>query len=215
MTTLANAIHPQTLFTWLDFAGVAVASAGGAFAARQHKRYAYDIVGALGLAITSALGGGVARDVLLGRGTPLALVNVHYLYTALAGGIVALFLDSSIGGWTQKLMLWIDAAAISLFAVAGTSRADNFGLSWLPAVMLGITTAVGGGSLRDVLTGTTPRVFEKGNFYAIAALTAALLYIGLRSLGVPDLLCVSAGVIGGFLLRILSMELNWRTSKLK
>jgi len=208
-------IHPQTLFSVLDFVGVAVASAGGALAARQHPRHTYDIVGALGLALASGLGGGVARDVLLNHGTPLSLMNVNYLYTAIAGALLALWLRFSVGKGAQKLMLWIDAAALGLFAVAGTSRANSFGLNWLPAVMLGITTAVGGGALRDVLSGLTPRIFERGNFYAIAALAATLLYLGMKHLGMPDIACVSVGVVGGFALRMLSVVFDWKTTELR
>jgi uncharacterized membrane protein YeiH len=208
-------IHPQTLFSVLDFLGVAVASAGGALAARQHRKHPYDIVGALGLALASGLGGGIARDVLLQHGTPLSLMNVNYLYTALGGAVLALWLGEAIGDRAQRWMLWIDAASLGLFAVAGTSRADSFGLNWLPAVMLGITTAVGGGSLRDVLSGMTPRVFERGNFYAIAAFWAALVYLGMKRLGMPDLACVTAGVVGGFVLRMLSVVFDWKTAKLR
>jgi uncharacterized membrane protein YeiH len=208
-------IHPQTLFSVLDFLGVVVGSAGGALAARQNKRYSYDIVGALGLALASGLGGGIARDVLLQHGTPLSLMNVYYLYIALGGAVLTLALAPFMGDRAQRVMLWIDAASLGLFAVAGTSRAASFGLHWLPAAMLGITTAVGGGSLRDVLSGMTPRVFEHGNFYAIAAFWAALLYLGTRWMGVPEIGCVGAGVVGGFLLRMLSVVFDWRTARLR
>ena len=81
--------------------------------------------------------------------------------------------------------------------------------------MLGVTTAVGGGSLRDVLTGTTPKVFERGNFYAIAALLAAVTYLILHRLAVPDLACVALSAACGFTLRMLSIRFNWKTDPLK
>jgi uncharacterized membrane protein YeiH len=215
MASIPAVVHPRTLFSVLDFLGIAIASAGGALHARQHRRYAYDIIGAFGLALASGLGGGIARDVLLGHGPPLALVDVRYLYTALAGAAVALLFGSSFGVKMQRAMLVIDAAAISLFAVAGTTRAENFGLSWLPAIMLGITTAVGGGSLRDVLSGTTPKVFERGNFYAIVALVAAGCYLALEKFNLPEIACVTIAVACGFALRIASVKFNWTTDGLR
>jgi len=215
MAAIPSVVHPRTLLSLLDFLGIGIASAGGALHARQHTRYAYDIIGAFGLALASGLGGGIARDVLLGHGPPLALVDVRYLYTALAGAAVALLFGGSFGVRTQRVMLLIDAAAISLFAVAGTTRAESFGLTWLPAIMLGITTAVGGGSLRDVLSGTTPKVFERGNFYAIVALAAAITYLVLERFDLPEGVCVAVAVVLGFALRVASVRFNWRTDKLR
>jgi len=215
MPALPAVVHPRNLISLLDFLGIGIASAGGALHARQHLRYEYDVIGAFGLALASGLGGGIARDVLLQHGPPLALVNVGYLYTALGGAAIALIFPSSFGARMQRAMLLIDAAAISLFAVAGTTRAENFGMSWLPAIMLGITTAVGGGSLRDVLSGTTPRVFEHGNFYAIAAMVAAVSYLILERFDLPEVACVSIAVACGFALRIASVRFNWRTYGLR
>jgi len=215
MAAIPAVVHPRTLFSVLDFLGIAIASAGGALHAQQHRRYAYDIIGAFGLALASGLGGGVARDVLLGHGPPLALTNVNYLYTALAGAAVALLFGSSFGAKMQRAMLLIDAAALSLFAVAGTTRAENFGLSWLPAIMLGITTAVRGGSLRDVLSGTTPRVFERGKFYAIVALVASASYLVFEKFDLPEVACVTLAASLGFLLRIASVQFNWTTDRLR
>ena len=209
-------LHLQSVITILDFAGIAVGSIGGALHARDHLRFHYDIVGAFGLALISALGGGVMRDVLLQRGPPLALLDVWYLYTALLAAAAALLLGPRLSGRrTQGVLLCVDASAVALFAVAGTARAESFGLDWLPAIMLGVTTAVGGGSLRDVLSGTTPKVFERGTFYAIAALGAAAVYLGMDRLDLPDGWCVAGGSISGFLLRLLSVYFNWTTDALR
>jgi uncharacterized membrane protein YeiH len=213
-------LHLQTLISALDFTGIAIASIGGALHARRHREYDYDVIGAFGLALISALGGGVARDVLLQHGPPLALVDVRYLYTALGAAAVTLLLGSKfigfhIGERMQRAMTVVDSAALALFAVAGTTRAQSFGLTWLPAVMLGITTAVGGGSLRDIVSGSTPTVFQRGNFYAIAALAAALTYLLLDKFNIPDLWCVAAAVLVGFTLRMLSLRFNWKTDPLR
>jgi uncharacterized membrane protein YeiH len=212
---LQDRLHLQLLVAIIDKAGVVVGSIGGTLHARRHPRFHYDIIGAFGLALVSALGGGIMRDLMLQHGPPLALVDTRYLDIALASAAATLLLGGSIGDRTESLMNTIDAAAVSFFAVAGTARAEAFGLTWLPAVMLGVLTAVGGGSLRDVLSGTTPRVFETGNFYAIAALAAALAYLGLDRAGLPDLWCITLAVIIGFSLRMLSIRFNWTTDTIR
>jgi uncharacterized membrane protein YeiH len=208
-------LHLETIITVLDYAAIAIGAIGGALHARNHKRYQYDIIGALALALVSALGGGIARDVLLNQGPPLALTNLGYLYTALLAGLATLLLGPALFHRLEGLMLVIDAIALALFAVAGTTRAQSFGLPALPAVMLGITTAVGGGSLRDVLSGTTPRVFERGTFYAIAALLAAVSYLILDRLGLPDTTSVVIAVLLGFSLRMAAVRFNWHTDALR
>jgi hypothetical protein len=70
----------------LDLTGVfANALLGGAVA----RRHGFDPVGFAALAIVSGLGGGLIRDTLLQRGTPVALTNYAYLTTALIGAVVA------------------------------------------------------------------------------------------------------------------------------
>lgn len=88
---------------------------------------------------------------------------------------------SKAGPWTERFLTVIDAAAVVLFAVAGATRALDANLTWLrfflPALLLGVITAVGGGPLRDSLSSRTPRVFERGELYAIVAAFAAGIFL--------------------------------------
>lgn len=82
------------------------------------------------------------------------------------------------------MLVIVDAAALALFAVAGATGALDLSLVVLPALLLGCVTAVGGGSLRDVLSGRTPRVFERGELYAIVAFVAAATFLACNAGGV-------------------------------
>ena len=73
------------LFSLIDFLGVFVGAFGGALAAVRDTRYKYDLVGVTGLAMVSALGGGITRDLILQKGPPLAFADVRSLVTALEG----------------------------------------------------------------------------------------------------------------------------------
>src|ERR1700722_15793597 len=150
-------MHAPSLFSLVDFLGVIAGALGGALAARQNEKYQYDVVGLFGLALVSALGGGITRDILIQRGPPLALVDIRYLYAGLLGAVLGLILGKRGGSLAERVLFIVDAAALVLFAVAGATRALDSGLVVLPALLLGCVTAVGGGSLRDVLSGRTPR----------------------------------------------------------
>lgn len=204
-----------SLFTIIDFLGVIAGAFGGALAARRNSTYDYDVVGALGLGLVAALGGGIARDILIQRGPPLALVDARYLSAGFLGALLGLYLGKSVGSLGERVLLVVDAAALALFAVAGVTRALNAGLVLLPALLLGCVTAVGGGSLRDVLSGRTPKVFERGEFYAIVALVAAAAFLACNAAGFSRTAATGAGVGIGFLFRLASLRFGWQTGAIR
>lgn len=205
----------ERIFSLVDFLGVFFGALGGALAAVRDTRYKYDLVGVTGLAIVSALGGGITRDLILQRGAPLAFADARYLMTALAGAVLGMLFARQAGRNTERIIVFMDAVAIGLFAVAGSTRAIHSGLTWLPALLLGVTTAVGGGSLRDVLSGRTPRIFERGEFYAIPATLGAAMFLACSALGVPPQIATVAGVVAGFSLRILAIRFHWETRSVR
>ena len=202
---------PISLFLIIDFLGVMVAAIGGALEAARSRRHEFDVIGVLGLALASALGGGITRDVLIQRGPPLAFVDARYILVALAGTAVALIFRRSIGQRTEQVLFFVDAAALGLFAVAGSTRGLNAGLSFLPSLLLGGITAVGGGALRDVLSGTTPRIFVRGRLYAIAALSASVVFIALDTAGLSRTASTILGTSTAFLVRLASVRFNLET----
>jgi uncharacterized membrane protein YeiH len=128
--------NPTNLFTAIDFLGVFAGAIGGTLAGRRNQKYDFDIVGILGLGITSAVGGGILRDVLIQRGPPLALVDPYYLYLAILGSCAGLLFGVKINPRVEWLLSLIDSAALGLFAVAGCTRALAAGLMPLPAILL-------------------------------------------------------------------------------
>jgi len=208
-------LTPSSLFTLIDYSGVIVGALGGALAARRDLEFNFDYVGVLGLGLISGVGGGIARDVLIQNGLPLALDNPHYLYLALAGALLGLLFGSSMGVRMQRTMLVVDALGLGFFAIAGATRAQDAGLGLLPCLLLGVMTAVGGGALRDVFSGRTPHVFERGEPYAIAAATSALLFLLLMRFGAPARVATPIGIVAGFLMRLLGVHFGWRTRSVR
>jgi uncharacterized membrane protein YeiH len=205
----------DTLFSLVDFLGVFVGALGGALAAVRDTRYKYDLVGVTGLALASALGGGITRDLILQKGPPLAFSDARYLMTALAGAVIGMIFAQRIGKNTERAIIFIDAAALGLFAVAGSTRAINAGLSRLPALLLGATTAAGGGCIRDVLSGRTPKIFERGELYAIAAAFGATMFLVSDALKLPREVSTIVGFLCGFGLRLLALRYHWETRSIR
>lgn len=199
------------LFFVIDFLGVFVGGLGGALDAVRDTRYKYDLVGVTGLALASALGGGITRDLILQKGPPLAFADARYLMTALAGAVIGMVFAHRIGKNTERAIVFIDAAALGLFAVAGSTRAIHAGLTRLPALLLGAATAVGGGGIRDVLSGRTPKIFERGELYAIAAAFGAAAFLLADALHLPREISTIVGVLCGFGLRLLALRYHWET----
>ncbi|MDO5635426.1 MAG: TRIC cation channel family protein, partial [Micrococcus sp.] len=136
----------------LDLIGVvAMGISGGALAARLN----FDPVGFAVVGIVSGLGGGLVRDLILAHGVPAAFAGPWYLVCALIGATLA-FVAHAEGPLWRHLMSWMDALALGLWAATGTSKALSVGLDALPAVLLGVVSAVGGGAIRDIMVGRVP-----------------------------------------------------------
>jgi uncharacterized membrane protein YeiH len=204
-------LHTMAVFTTVEFAGIAAGGLAGAYEARRNRNYQYDLIGVLGLAIITALGGGITRDVILQDGPPLAFTNIWYLPVALAAGVFVLLFRDRAQRFISLFVWYADAASLGLFSVAGVSRSLNAGLPMLPSLLLGLITAAGGGSLRDVLMGRTPRVFERGEPYTLAALLAALVFLGCEQIGFDRSISTAVGCAAGLTLKLLSARFQWKT----
>lgn len=203
------------LFSLIDFLGVFAGALGGALTAVRDTRYKFDLVGVTGLSLAAALGGGITRDLVLQQGPPLAFADPRYMITALAGAAAGMIFASRIGKNTERAIILIDAAGLGLFAVAGSTRALNHGLGWLSALLLGGVTAVGGGCLRDVLSGRTPKIFERGELYAIAAGFGAAMFLVFDGLHFARETSTIIGALSGFGLRLLALRFNWQTRQVR
>ena len=179
----------------LDLVGVFVMGvAAGAIASRLN----FDAVGFAVIGIVAGLGGGLVRDLILDYGTPAAFDGPWYLTCAL-GGAMFTFVIHADGPWWRRLVTALDIAAMGLWAATGTAKSLGYGLDTLPAILLGVTSAVGGGVIRDVLVGRIPQVFGGGPLYATGALVTAVLTWLVLALGLPSPMVLVAVAVGALL----------------
>lgn len=160
------------LLVVLDLTGIFVfAISGGLVGVRKEL----DVFGVLVLAAATGLGGGFMRDVLIGAAPPAALEDWRYLLVPVVAGFVAFWFHPALGRM-ERLVTVFDAAGLGLFCVAGALKALDYGLGPVPAALMGVLTAVGGGVVRDVLAGRVPVVL-RSELYATPALVGASLAV--------------------------------------
>ncbi len=188
-----------------DVLGVLVNGILGGLIARARR---FDPVGFLTLAILSALGGGMIRDVLLQAGPPVALADPAYLTAALAGATIAFLVPVSRRLWDLTFP-YLDALALGCWAAVGATKALGVGLGWVPAVLMGTITAVGGGALRDVVLRKTPEVFGGNTLYATSAIVAATVAVVLSPVTSQPVATLVA-IATGMLLTLLARRRQWR-----
>ncbi|MEU4800855.1 trimeric intracellular cation channel family protein [Actinosynnema sp. NPDC023587] len=188
----------------LDLVGIAAFAASGALAAVRAR---LDLFGVIVLALTTALGGGTMRDVLLGVHPPVNLVNWPYLAVAAGTGLIVFWFHPTVSRLRRSVLL-LDAVGLGLFVTAGTSTALSLGAPPYAACLVGMTTGIGGGALRDVLLREIPLVLRR-EIYAVAALGGAVIVAVGDWLGFPEgvVTPVAAVLIVG--VRVLALWRKW------
>lgn len=192
----------STTFLVLDLTGIFAFGLNGALTASRVVRL--DIVGVVTLGMFTALGGGVIRDILLGALPPATFRDWRYLTVAAGGSLVAFLFGRSLDR-LATLILVLDAAGLSLFAVSGALKGLSFGIGFGQAVILGTITAVGGGTLRDVLIREIPSVLTSG-LYAIPALVGALIVVAADRIGAAGLPAALVAAAVCFAIRMLGVR---------
>jgi uncharacterized membrane protein YeiH len=190
------------LFRTLDLTGVFANAVLGGVIARAER---FDPIGFATLATLSGLGGGLIRDTLLQRGTPVALTDYTYPLVALAGAAIAFLLRVEGRTW-NRLFPVVDAVALGCWSAAGAQKTLALGFGWLPALLLGTITAVGGGFVRDVVLHRVPGIFGGNTLYATCALAASGTMIGLYRAGYPTAGLIAATAVGA----VLCLLARWR-----
>lgn len=188
----------------LDLIGTLVFAISGAMVGTQRGA---DLFGVLVLAFVTAVAGGIMRDVVLGAVPPAALTSWHMLAISVAGGLLAFLAPRLIARLHLSAQVF-DAAGLGVFAVTGTQKALDYGLTPLMAAVLGMVSGIGGGMVRDVLTAQVPVVL-RSEIYAVAALAGGLVVAAGHTAGVDVGLSSAVGIALCFSLRMLAISRGW------
>jgi uncharacterized membrane protein YeiH len=189
----------------LDLVGIFVFAVAGALVAVRKN---LDLFAALVLGGVTGLGGGFIRDVLIGATPPAALADWRYLLVPVAAGLLTFVFHPTVGR-LERVVTLFDAFGLALFCVTGALKAVDYGLDPLPAALMGMLTGIGGGMLRDVLSGSVPVIFE-GVLYATPALAGATVAVLLDRTDLPLLVVAAAGFTTCLGWRLLALVRGWR-----
>ncbi|AMW19622.1 membrane protein [[Mycobacterium] chelonae subsp. bovistauri] len=213
MTTVAlmtNSVELHSLVSIshvvLDYLGTLAFAMSAALVAVEKK---FDIVGLAVLAMVTAIGGGVIRDLIIGQHPPAAFTSFSHIGIALAAaGLVFLWQPPArLTGWPLQIT---DALGLAVFCVTGTTIAAHSGLSAPSAALLGALTAIGGGVIRDLLSGETPILLRPDSeLYAIPAMLGSSITAFLIHFGIYSDLTGMAAALGAFGLRMLAIRFHW------
>ena len=176
-----------------------------------------DIFGVTFLGITTAVGGGVLRDIILGEHPPKAFVDSTYVLVA---GVTSVLVFAAVYFFSEQYQRFaaridsvnnvFDAIGLGVFTVYAmdammrSGRTDNLFL----LLFVGMISGVGGGIIRDTLINEIPFVLRK-RVYAVASLSGGLLFYLLMRLGVPEMLSFFAGIAAIFAIRMLATRYQW------
>lgn len=206
----------EILLLAFEIAGTVAFAVSGALLGLEKRM---DILGISILGLTTAVGGGVIRDIILGITPPITFRNP--LYAAIAIGVSVLVFvivrKRSLfkGRFYEITMLIMDSTGLGVFTVIGINTAfvrdDSYGIFLL--VFVGVMTGVGGGILRDVMAGDRPYIFVK-HFYASASIIGALVCVAVWDvLGSITSMFVGTAVV--IVLRLCAARFRWSLPKVQ
>ena len=207
---------PQTFsfFFLAELTGTVAFACSGAMVAIEKK---LDLLGVIVLGVTTAVGGGMIRDILLGQLPPNLFINPAYVLTAFLAVLILFFIvkfcrkkKKALSSETyEAVMNLLDAIGLGVFTAMGidTAIAAGYGKYHFFIIFLGVITGVGGGILRDIMAGQTPFVLKK-HVYACASLAGALSYVWLLPRIFPQAaFLISAALV--VLIRVLARHYKW------
>jgi len=193
-----------------DLAGTFLFGIEGADAAIRGN---LDLLGLMVLAFSTALAGGVVRDLLIGAVPPASIQNWRYAATAFSAAMLTFFFYRMVEAFPARMLMVLDAGGLALFAVAGTEKALDYRIHPFMAALLGTITGVGGGTIRDIFLAQVPRVLQS-DIYATAALAGAVVLIVARKIGASSMAAAFAGGGACFVLRVVAATLNWNLPRI-
>ena len=197
---------------------VAFASSGAMLAIQKEM----DLFGVGVLGVTTSVGGGMIRDLILGIIPPLMFQKPVYTVTAIVTSMLLFVIISvkrnlkndKITAAYNKIMPIFDTIGLGIFTVTGMNTAKNAGYDQtFLLVFVGVITGVGGGLLRDIMAQEKPYILTK-HIYACASVLGAVVCVCLNVI-LDDLASMAAGLFVVVLVRIFATHYRWNLPKIK
>ncbi|MBI1385218.1 MAG: trimeric intracellular cation channel family protein [Rhizobiales bacterium] len=193
----------------LDYAGVALFAATGALSASRKQ---LDIMGFVFLATLTGIGGGTARDLILG--VPVFWVEEHLYIAVCAVAAIGTYFAAHLLESRYRWLLWLDAIAIAAYGVLGAHKGLEVTGSPMVAVVMGMLTGTLGGILRDVVA-NEPSIILRKEIYVSAVVAGATVFAVAQVAGLPLMVSAGAGFFLAFVIRSGAIIFGWKLPQYK
>lgn len=203
------------VFFCLENLGIIAFSISGAIVAIRRK---FDIFGVVVVGLTTAIGGGIIRDVISGHTPPMIFSNLYLVGISVATSVLTFLLAYvkrskflAIQSKIENVNNYFDAIGLSVFTIMGVETVFTYGYdsNALFSISMGALTGVGGGLMRDIFTGSPPYIFTK-HVYALTSILGACIFYALRIYLKNTALSTIVGISVVFTLRVLATIYRWR-----
>ena len=202
------------IFSVMFMLGIIAESMTGVISSSRRNMDAFGVVA---IALTTALGGGVVRDLLLGNLPVTIILEPHYIVICLIFSIIAIFTQKYINKF-YKIFLILDSIGLIAFAYIGSNIAYEvctkiFEMHFFSTLVVGIVIAivngVSGGIMRDMICNDIPVAFKSELYASIAGVVGAVNIIFIYSH--VNLYIGAAILVGlGVTIRIMAILYKWR-----
>ena len=202
------------VFFLMEMIGTIAFACSGAMVAIEKR---LDLLGIIVLGETTAVGGGMIRDIIIGIHPPALFVDPVYVIASFVA-VMVLFVavkyfyrsaDILESPMYEAVLNLLDAIGLGAFTVVGidTAVGAGFGEYKFLMIFLGVITGVGGGILRDMMAGQTPAVLRK-HVYACASIAGAVCYVVLMEYAGESIAMVVSAILVT-LIRVLARHYKW------
>jgi uncharacterized membrane protein YeiH len=200
-------LHTLFQFDWLYLIGTAAFTVSGYLIGARKQ---FDVLGVVILALLTAIGGGMIRDVLVNR-VPRIFLDAEPLYTIFMtlAVIWAIKLHRRNKGLLVKLFIVADSIGLVAFSIAGAQVGIDARLNLFGVAFLGFVSAVGGGLVRDMMVNDVPFILHE-DFYGTVAILVAVALFGLYGLGYAGPIVAWPLFAGGLALRLIAHVRDFR-----
>ncbi len=199
----------NTLIKTIEVLGIIAFALTGFYAARKKGM---DLIGVYSLGMVTALGGGSLRDIILNRHPLFWMEHYEYAVLLLALSILSSLVAQDI--FEKKslvsIVLALDALGLGSFSASGASLADQMGCALFVSSLLGVTTGVFGGVMRDIVCNEIPYVFQRTELYATCSFFGTWAYLLVARSAGSDFIAVIACIAVTFALRMLALRYKIR-----
>jgi uncharacterized membrane protein YeiH len=197
-------------YTAINLIAAATNALNGALLARRPDHYkGYTAIGIVLMAIVGGIGGGVARDVLVGQ-VPEALTNPAYILLCLGFGIIGYLVAYKDGQlFREGLFQFMTSFALPWYAIVGAQKGASVGLPVVGCLLLAVVGPTAGRYFIDITSGVTPKQFIRGEWFVTTAGLTGLVWILADEAGAGAYLASAIAFVVGFVVRVLALFFGW------